>query len=482
MKRYAAAFAAMFILAAGFLLAGSLFMRAARLSADISGEVLAGERPAGLKLRQEISVSGQLHWDLGYDAGTGESSSASEWTTAVRGLGPWYAGENPRLEVYGGLPAIAPDVKEEIPGLSELVEDAQAAGGEEVVELTDYLDAFPLYVNGGPHIYGEDGMELADGYDPRLTLPFTGQQKGLVETFGAYCNLYLYDEESGYHYYADISSDCVFSPAGYIYLVINNYEPGLGHGADMELWRMPVDEIVPYRMAGEPEPGDITQEEGQWWRRHGFGASCSERLESVAQLDGGVLSKSLGLSRDGKYVLLYTEEAGGVYLTCFDAALGEPVQRLLLFPAEALSEHDTSLAEMVHHVAAEGYDIFSITGGYAGDYAAAVVMEYAGGRYEPCERAALTAIELGGGRELLSRASRGFAYDGGRLYTLEHLRFRDSEGRCDEALLLRAFEGGGQVYAELLTGSQMLLVTTTLAGEKLTLSINGVCFEETEAR
>lgn len=137
---------------------------------------------------------------------------------------------------------------------------------------------------------------------------------------------------------------------------------------------------------------------------------------------------------------------------------------------------------MVDHFAAEGYDIFSITGGYAGDHAAAVVMESADGRYEPCE-SAMTGIELGGGRELLlSRAPRRFAYDGGQLYTLEHVCFLDSEERYDEALLLRAFESGEQVYAELLTGSQMLLVNTTSAGEKLTLSINGVSFEETEAR
>lgn len=265
MKRYAAAFSAMFILAAGFLLGGSLFMRASRFSADISGEVLAGVRQTKLELRQEINLSGQLHWNICYDAGTSESSSASEWTTAVRGLKPWYAGANPKLEAYGGLSAVNVDFKEEVPGLSELMEDAQAAGREGVFELTDCLDAFPLDVSGVPHVYGSDGMELRCSYDPRLTLPFNGEHKGLAASNGVYYSLYFYDEEGGYPYLADIRSDCVFAPAGYIYLVINNYEPGLGHGAGLELWRMPVDEIVPYRMAGEPEPGDITREEGQWW-------------------------------------------------------------------------------------------------------------------------------------------------------------------------------------------------------------------------
>ena len=68
MKRIAAAFTALFVLASCLMAGGSIYMHAHRNDLEITGEVLYGERAmaSGIEVRQSVLIDGHPNWEVSY--------------------------------------------------------------------------------------------------------------------------------------------------------------------------------------------------------------------------------------------------------------------------------------------------------------------------------------------------------------------------------------------------------------------------------
>ena len=89
MKRIAAAFTALFVLASCLMAGGSIYMHAHRNDLEITGEVLYGERAmaSGVEVRQSVLIDGHPNWEVSYSpaAASSRPMSMSESTRATMG-------------------------------------------------------------------------------------------------------------------------------------------------------------------------------------------------------------------------------------------------------------------------------------------------------------------------------------------------------------------------------------------------------------
>ena len=178
-------------------------------------------------------------------------------------------------------------------------------------------------------------------------------------------------------------------------------------------------------------PGTDTSE-NRWWTKDGVYVTPDvSTLESVSGDYG-----TLGLSGDGKYVLLATEASGSLRLEVFDAASGERVQSL-----------ETGVEpSMLSFHSGEGWVVLD-----CGGEVMALTQTDAG--FETALRCATDDSRLYAlTRAMYYEDSGDYVYDGERIWRLERALF-DSERRYEyrRAYLLVGYGGEGMDYVELLT-------------------------------
>ena len=82
MKRIAAAFTALFVLASCLMAGGSIYMHAHRNDLEITGEVLYGERAmaSGVEVRQSVLIDGHPNWEVSYSPAAASHVTRAGWS------------------------------------------------------------------------------------------------------------------------------------------------------------------------------------------------------------------------------------------------------------------------------------------------------------------------------------------------------------------------------------------------------------------
>ena len=82
MKRIAAAFTALFVLASCLMAGGSIYMHAHRNDLEITGEVLYGERAmaSGIEVRQSVLIDGHPNWEVSYSPAAASHVTQAGWS------------------------------------------------------------------------------------------------------------------------------------------------------------------------------------------------------------------------------------------------------------------------------------------------------------------------------------------------------------------------------------------------------------------
>ena len=227
-------------------------------------------------------------------------------------------------------------------------------------------------------------------------------------------------------------SDSVFTPDGYIYFSIAAFAvEGEGTLRELSGALTPGGEWGVWRVKCTLAPGTDTSE-NRWWTKDGVYVTPDvSTLESVCGDHG-----TLGLSGDGKYVLLATEASGSLRLEVFDAASGERVQSL---------EPGVEPSMLSFH-SGEGWVVLD-----CGGEVMALTQTDAG--FETVLRCATDDSRLYAlTRAMYYEDSGDYVYDGERIWRLEQALF-DSERQYEyrRAYLLVGYGGEGMDYVELLT-------------------------------
>ena len=424
MKRIAAAFTALFVLASCLMAGGSIYMHAHRNDLEITGEVLYGERAmaSGVEVRQSVLIDGHPNWEVSYSPAAASHVTQAGWSlpelrrTAAQppaisigsitsGLTISYDGGRSVIRLYD-----IPVVQEIADGIAA----SAAGGGEYATELllNDYTDCLPIVARDASGSMGTAEFRL-------LEYPY------------------------------DIDGSSVLAADGNLYLAFT------AHGADGELLdgsSLPGGSWGVWRIPCEVTGSDSGE---RWWAGRVRLSADLDAVELVSPIGTGVDAVKLCLSYDGTKLLLLTAESGTLYLTVIDTATGENLQRLALAQEEELCP-DGGLAQAVQRFvqySSAGSEVLLTEG-------RALVLAGQGGEYSLAMSADLTALPV---PECYSEDAGGSTYlwdygamvsDGKRLLVLEHVGAQDAASGADGdgtvAERLSVFGPGGLEYCEWL--------------------------------
>ena len=435
MSGRAYAFAALSVLALAFgAFAGAGMLGAAEENYPLTGEVLVGERAyaARVEVRGRTTLADHLGWDVAYSPARGEASAEGGWSLPLLSTPDYGYASLPAVGVHSwfedpfSLSWAADDIPE---GVARGIYDALMAetgaqeGASGVYDLSDFGSGAPLDLDAVNFAGGEDALDglfripLEDGWLVKATCS-NGEFSLLPDSS-------LFDA-------VRMFSDSVFTPDGYIYFSIAAFAvEGEDTLRELSGAMTPGGEWGVWRVKCTLAPGTDTSE-NRWWTKDGVYVTPDvSTLESVSGDYG-----TLGLSGDGKYVLLATEASGSLRLEVFDAASGERVQSL-----------ETGVEpSMLSFHSGEGWVVLD-----CGGEVMALTQTDAG--FETVLRCATDDSRLYAlTRAMYYEDSGDYVYDGERIWRLEQALF-DSERQYEyrRAYLLVGYGGEGMDYVELLT-------------------------------
>ncbi len=449
MKRCAWTLVIAFALAACFLAGTAVYVRAARDGLRVESVETFGELPSGSgwELRQRAELAQHLVWETGYDPASGGQETASRWLFEAEG--PRYPLE---AEIYvssydswswyaDSEPAEMPDWAR---GIYDSMAERHLSDGEteqETVPAGVMSDRLEINIDVGLAARTVGSFCIPMPEDATLSADRT---MDIEERFTVSL------DDNGLD---NVSGCCVYAPDGCIYLALNVIGSGgerpsaeLLPGGDWGVWRVPVNEA-------------------DWSGGRLTGALRLDLAELVYSLGGsGWEDAALGLSEDSGELLLYTKEAGALWLTAIERESGRVKQRLLLLDSGAMAEKFTYVSDLsspMMKVLSRG-DLAVLVNSY-GEFCAAVM---SGGVWHPLLADGVDDLPV---PDFASRGEDGallreytyytyyfncmqdFKWDGEYLAVLTRLRLDVRGGlECDwePYVCLSVYEpGGGCVYA-----------------------------------
>ena len=463
MKRIAAAFTALFVLASCLMAGGSIYMHAHRNDLEITGEVLYGERAmaSGVEVRQSVLIDGHPNWEVSYSPAAASHVTRADWSLPeLRRT----AAQPPAISIgsmTSGLTISYDSGRSvvwlyDIPVVQEIADGiaASAAGGGEYATellLNDYTDCLPIVarVDSDIDIGREEaaaGIDLSDVFP--LPMPYDLPCRVTYSSTDASGSMGT-AEFRLLEYPYDIDGSSVLAADGNLYLAFT------AHGADGDLLdgsSLPGGSWGVWRIPCEVTGSDSGE---RWWAGRVRLSADLDAVELVSPIGTGVDAVKLCLSYDGTKLLLLTAESGTLYLTVIDTATGENLQRLALAQEEELCP-DGGLAQAVQRFvqySSAGSEVLLTEG-------RALVLAGQGGEYSLAMSADLTALPV---PECYSEDAGGSTYlwdygamvsDGKRLLVLEHVGAQDAASGTDGdgtvAERLSVFGPGGLEYCEWL--------------------------------
>ena len=461
MKRLAAVFCAVFVLALCLGAAASVSVAGQKELPRLHGEIQLGSREeaAGVTLTQDVVLEGHMEWSFSYDAATGRDDASTRWSMAELyeprqrsepyvgaslesySMGGSWSGPSDRFDL-AGLDVFDDGALEEI--LREAASNAAGSGRwSGSVRLNDYTDRLYFEANSYAVLDAATG-EYPDWLPESFAVPLDEEVTLQVE-------LYITDDGGSYEvfpsegpFYQSLS-DSVYASDGNLYLLLSTLEYDQAGGcaaADSSL--VPGGAWGLYRIpASAPEASE---------GRYGYtSAGCSADFgsaENVYPLEAEVQAVCLEESASGRELLLFTVEDGALRLTVYPLYGGEGVQSTTVLSAEEAARLEMDLEWMCGHGAVEVLEDAVLLD--SEEHIAAVEFEdgRAVGTAALYSRPEYPEHVARGGEEWTDVYESRYAYEGGRLYVLDKISYYAEGSWYMEALRLTAYRGGECVYSE----------------------------------
>lgn len=338
MKKQAAAFLLIAILALGSLTGGTVYFRVNRGDLAIETETLYGDvRSAeGVTVTQHAVLAERLFWDTSWTPDAG-SETESGWRLEkepsdyklLPGLLLCLENYNVNMGWSGSYgPGLAG-----IPG--EIFDDVSQGRSEGrytgLVRLNDYTDRWPVYADCVNVRLENDPVEPAysDLYDVSdiFSIPLDGDVWIALECewseYSGEFNMDVHDMN------ANQFNSSVYAADGNLYTATLAFEEGGGRldgsslpGGDWGIWRIPCSQV---------EHG-----EGRWWTEavNAEPEADIEGLQPVYAFAEDADWMHMELSWDGEKLLVFTRAGGVFYMDVVDIRTGETLQRLELLNDE----------------------------------------------------------------------------------------------------------------------------------------------------
>ena len=428
MKRIAAAFFAVFILAAAFPAAGNAVLANELDKFALTGELLLGSRgeAAGVVLTEKSALMHCIELSGEYDAASGRFECSAGWRgdVDVRPETEPEPGVNisspGMLEAYVAFPGryygdngIFERIREDLLGDSDRNITAR-------VRLNDYTDTLPLQL-------------VCDGVTPAGGLPDASALFPLPLPREVWMTVDVGPDLMGGSpdtVFTSVSGS-VYAADGAIYLCFyvkcegERLDASLLPGGSWGVWRIP---------CAEGEDG-LTAD--------------FDAVENVDPLEGEWDEAMLQASPDGKELLLFTAEGGSLWLTVIDTATLSAVQRLELAEEAGAS----LLTQAKYYGSDDGFALLL-------ERERVVTARFAGGLCSDARDLDLSGLPVGAdvnvpenGNTWLVPYRFELAYDGDRLWLLETGDYlsREAAVAMPPYRRLTALEGEETVYCEWLS-------------------------------
>lgn len=422
MKRKAAAFAVILLLAVCFAVAAPIYLDATADDFRLDGEVLYGDAAEAdnVRIKQDINVSDHLIWNAERIPGVSASTDCcwsllgekDEYTAYVRHASLWLDNFNMGASWSGEMDT--PGIEGEI--INDVIEKAGGGSYYGSVLLNDYTDCYPIQFYGdGMNFEMPDGTVLGDYvFDNTDVSDFFRVPLDREVRISVSYNIDEYNRhditlnEAGMDDIGLWSHSAQFD--GFIYLAALMYDGATGAqmdpsqlpGGSWGVWRIPFDNG---ETTGEP-------------------TLKLAGAELVYSFDESVKSFNIASSADGSEALLVTFEGDKVMLNVMDGETGALRLRTEVLNDESAAAAGVASASERSSLNIIAQDDFTVLADWdciilltGDDYTLRAVINTA-------------TLPITGGKpeteyEYVSSDEDTYLFDGEKLYLLEHGRYNN---------------------------------------------------------